>query len=111
MIFKLGSKSILEQTYTFFVIIWDIFVYNQILQLESNFILFCTFNCVTFSISYSLNSFVDKFWSSRRKPCYQYHFSMQLEKVCKVGHKNCERLFEAEELSSVQNLVMSSLVM
>ena len=99
MIFKLGSKSIFEQTYTFFVIIWDIFaVYNQILQLESNFILFCTFNCVTFSNSY-------------RHVVTSTLFSTQLEKVCKVGHKNCERLFEAEELSSVQNLVMSSLVM
>ena len=60
MIFKLGRKSIFEQNYTFFVIIWDIFtIYNQILQLESNFILLCTFNCVT--NSYPLNSFVGKF--------------------------------------------------
>ena len=40
MIFKLGRKLIFEQNYTFFIIIWDIFaIYNQILQLESCFVL------------------------------------------------------------------------
>ena len=44
--------------------------YNQSLQRENNFILFCIFNYVTYINSQPLNPFVGKFRSSQRKPSY-----------------------------------------
>ena len=61
--FTLARETIFEQTYNFCAIIWFFYVgYNQRLQLEINFILFCIFNYVTY---YPLTSFIGKFRSSR----------------------------------------------
>ena len=79
MVFKLVRKTTFEQTYNFFVIICFVAVvvvvvgYNQSLRQESNFILFCAFNCVTYINPHPLNPFISKFRSSRRKPSYQYY--------------------------------------
>ena len=59
----LARETIFEQTYNFCVIICFFYVgYNQRLQREINFILFCIFNYVTY---YPLTSFIGKFRSSR----------------------------------------------
>ena len=74
MVFKLVRKTIFEQTHKFCVVICCcFFLDNQSLRRESNFILFCIFNYVTYINSYPLNLFIFKFRSSLGKPSYQYY--------------------------------------
>ena len=54
MLFKLLRKPIFEQTYCLFAFV----DYNQSLQRESNLVLFCYFNYVTYIKPRPLNPFI-----------------------------------------------------